>query len=252
MNPSKDTLCRFLANINFNFSCIIDVGVLTQTHELLKYFKTTKQILIEPQKKYFPIIENNYKYHNFELLNLGCDKEPGEFYLQEKNVLDNMKGLPTHNQITKENTGITVKVDTLNNIAKGIDNWILLKIDVDGKEVDILKGAYDCLKKTAIVIIEAHFNRFKDIVDIKHEQNFVVFNIVDICYLKSSFWQCDLVFINNDVRNLHPEFNPSHFWKSKDSIFKHHYRQYAPPKSKPTNKINRNSKVVRPRFKMFN
>lgn len=233
MKPSKQEFCKFLADTGFELSCVIDVGILTDTPELRTNFQHVKQILIEPQVKYFDVIRKKYKNNNYELLNIGCDEKPGELFLHERSTHGG-GGLPTHNSLktyksSKTYTSSTiVKVDTLNNISKDINEWILLKIDVDGKEVDILKGGIECLKKCAFVIIEATAERFQRIVDIMYDNDFSVFGIVDICYLKNSFWQCDLVFINNTVKPLHNEFDPEGSWTSEENIFAKEYRPYNP------------------------
>jgi FkbM family methyltransferase len=227
MKPSKSSFCKFLANTNFKLSAIIDVGVLTETIDLRVNFPTVKQILIEPQIKYIDAIKEKYKNNIFEVLNIACDSKTDILYLMSTNINNNI-GLPTHNFITNDHTSVKVNVDTLNNISNHLNPWILLKIDVDGKEVDILKGADLCLSKCAFVIIEATVYQFNEISNILHNSGFTLFNIVDICYLKNTLWQCDLIFINNKVKHLHPEFDPINDSTINTNIFKHHYYEFNP------------------------
>lgn len=225
MKPFVSQFCKFLSKLGFDLSCIIDVGVLTSTPDLLDNFPKTKHILIEPQAKYISIIKDNYKNIDYELYNIGLDKNKGVLYLHSHSIDDN--DFPTHNQLSETESNIKVNVDTLDNISEKLEKWILLKIDVDGKEKDILNGGYECLKKCAFVIIEAQQDSFIDICKILQEQNFSIFNICDICYVKNSFWQCDLIFINNNVKSLHEEFDPYNSWKSDESIFKNNYFRFV-------------------------
>ena len=225
MKPFVAHFCKFLSKLDFDLSCIIDVGVLTSTQDLLENFPNTKHILIEPQIKYFSIIKQNYKNIDYKLYNIGLDKNPGVLYLHSNSINDSV--LPIHNHLSETESNIKVNVDTLNNISEKLEKWILLKIDVDGKEIDILKGGYECLKKCAFIIIEAQKDRFIDICKILQENNFSIFNICDICYLKNSFWQCDLIFINNNVKSLNKEFDPLQFWNSHESIFKNNYFRFV-------------------------
>ena len=227
MRPSKDAFCKFLANTGFELSCIIDVGVGFETRELRTNFKTVKQILVEPQKLYNGHIDHIYKDNIYEIKNIGMDKAPGNFFLHSSYGVDGdrMGSLPSHNSVSEKSSDVTVEVNTLNNIAESLNEWILLKIDVDGKDADVLRGAEECLKKCAFVIIEAHTSRFAEISDILCNNNFKLFGIVDLCYLDNALWQCDLIFVNNDVRHLHEAFDPMLHWKSKESIFRHKYYQ---------------------------
>ena len=225
MKPFVSHFCKFLSKLDFDLSCIIDVGVLTSTVDLLENFPKTKHILIEPQAKYFSMIKYNYKNIDYELYNIGLDKNKGVLYLHSHSIDDN--DFPTHNKLSETESNIKVNVDTLDNISEKLEKWILLKIDVDGKEKDILNGGYECLKKCAFVIIEAQQDMFIDICKILQEQNFSIFNICDICYVKNSFWQCDLIFINNNVKSLYEEFDPYNSWKSDESIFKNNYFRFV-------------------------
>ena len=169
--------------------------------------------MVEPQSKYYNIIKNNYKNNNYELLEIGLDEKEGVMYLEESKIFNS--DLPTHNHLTNKKTNTQVKVSTLDKISKDYNKWMIVKIDVDGKDVDILKGGLECLKKTAFLIIEAHYERFTSITDIMTKNNFTLNGIVDLCYIKNSFWQCDLIFINNEFSKKHkqffPDFNPKDF-----------------------------------------
>lgn len=70
-----------------------------------------------------------------------------------------------------------VEVDTLDNCIKslGLRYVSLLKIDAEGAEVDILKGAEETLKVTRHVVMELHYqNEAKEVTELLRERGFEV------------------------------------------------------------------------------
>ena len=89
----------------------------------------------------------------------------------------------------------------LNNIKK-ID---ILKIDVQGAEIEVLKGALDMLKKGKIKLIytETYFEQqyvnqplFHDISQLLYKHNFVLQDIYDPYFSKNNMLWCDSIFVN--------------------------------------------------------
>jgi FkbM family methyltransferase len=71
---------------------------------------------------------------------------------------------------------------TLDDIVRGrgLKDPYLLKLDVQGGELDVLKGAHDVLKKTALVVIEVHREDFHPVHTHLHGAGFDLFDITDI------------------------------------------------------------------------
>jgi hypothetical protein len=88
----------------------------------------------------------------------------------------------------------------------------LLKIDVDGVELQILNGATQTLKKCACVIIECPMSldhrMFFDRANFLNKSGFVLWDIVDFCYYKNELSQVDLVFVNSEMKQKY--FAPWH------------------------------------------
>ncbi len=76
---------------------------------------------------------------------------------------------------------------------------LLLKIDVDGQEVDVIKGATRILKeKVEYVIVEATlFDQINKVIDIMLSNDFAIYDILEPLYrpLDGALWQVDLVFV---------------------------------------------------------
>jgi FkbM family methyltransferase len=198
--PTKQFLCNFLCQYSFPFSTIIDVGCQYQTKEL-RVFSEAKHILIEPDPQYFESIHKNYSKLQYKLLDIGCAEFDSKLYLHRKTG---------GSDLNSEKSEISVRVKSLDTVfaEENIQDSALLKIDVDGLEVDILNGAKNSLAKCAFVIIEAKMPAFNQISNILHESNFSLCHIVDLCYKHNVLAQCDLVFVNNAVKNHYNYLNP--------------------------------------------
>jgi FkbM family methyltransferase len=164
-------IINYLKKLNLKY--FIDVGA--HKGEFLSYILSLnykKIYCFEPQKKNFFILYKNFKNKkNVQLFNLGLANKNSKIMFYEnkltststfsksintpfskiKNLILNSKNL----YIDK----YPINVRTLDEIFinKKIDN-IFLKIDVEGFELNVLKGAKKLLsKKVKFILIEKHF-----------------------------------------------------------------------------------------------
>lgn len=85
---------------------------------------------------------------------------------------------PAFSGISKKNVGIKINTVSLEDIFNFLEiNFVdLIKIDVEGEEIKILKGLNKCSKKIGAFICETHYNRYK-VSSLKksfYEKGFVV------------------------------------------------------------------------------
>lgn len=202
--PTKSFFCNFLHQSKFPLSTVIDVGCQDETQEL-KVFKGANHILIEPDSQYFSKIHKNYSKLKYKLLDIGCAEFNSKLYLHK---------VFGGSQLNSKKSEISVFVKSLDTVfaEENIQDSALLKIDVDGLEVDILNGAKNSLAKCAFVIIEAKIPVFNQISNILHGSNFSLVNIVDLCYKQNVLAQCDLVFVNNIIKNNYNYLKPAFNW----------------------------------------
>ena len=164
-------IINYLKKLNLKY--FIDVGA--HKGEFLSYILSLnykKIYCFEPQKKIFKILYKNFKNKkNVKLFNLGLadknskltfyvkkltststfSKSENTFFFKFKNFLLNSKNLYIDKYYIK-----TRKLDDFF-ISKKIFN-IFLKIDVEGFELNVLKGAKKILSnKVKYVLIERHF-----------------------------------------------------------------------------------------------
>lgn len=100
-----------------------------------------------------------------------------------------------------------VEMITLDSLLQGNINAInaskiLIKIDVDGPEIDVLKGASEMLKRECALIIETPLqdrkaSRFTDIAIFMRESGYEIYDIIEPIYRPCdlALWQVDSIFM---------------------------------------------------------
>ena len=96
--------------------------------------------------------------------------------------------------------------------SRGLKIPYLMKFDIHGFELPILKGASNVLKDTNVIIMETYNFKiapeclqFFEMCEYLKTYGFRCIDVYDLRYrpYDNAFWQMDLVFIKND----RPEFN---------------------------------------------
>lgn len=137
---------------------ILDVGAnigLTSIYAGILTGETGKVFSFEPLPTTFNILLENIhlnKLKNIIALNLALENRTGEAFIYENLHINRGAASLYKNQTNK---GIPVKVDTLNNFIKSqsIANIDFIKIDIEGSELDMLKGGADFFRKSKKPII---------------------------------------------------------------------------------------------------
>lgn len=202
--PLKYHSLKTLVEMKVPVNTVIDVGMLTGTHELMKAFGDTKQILIEPITEWNDTLREKYTAANvdFDLLNVAAADFDGEMRMQTSSVRDG-KAI-THARLTEKSEGEnlrTVPVRKLDTIVaeRAPEKPYLLKIDVDGVEMKILAGAEAMLSDCSVVVIEAGVKSFIERAGYLLSRGFELFDIVDPCYYDNRLRQFDLVFLSKRI-----------------------------------------------------
>ena len=121
----------------------VDVGANVGHYTLLAASKGANVIAIEPIPATFDKLGRNVELNNLSdrvnCLMLGIGKEPGELeFISDRDVMNRVAG-------PSDSGGIKVPVESLNTLLKDATPK-MIKIDVEGFELEVLNGAKDVLK----------------------------------------------------------------------------------------------------------
>ena len=174
-------------------------------------FEPTPTSYNELEKKTHKI--NNIQIFNFALsdTNNKC-----QFYLNKFSPTNSMLAPSSKahnvwgNGLVETQETINVDCTTLDEFCKykHIDHIDILKIDVQGGELNVLRGANDILKDgridliyTEIIFAETYQNQITvtDLLKFMDSSNFQLFNFYNPKYLNRRLIQADLIFVNQNL-----------------------------------------------------
>lgn len=189
----------------YQFGSVLDVGVMTCTHELLVHFSDTPQLLCEPVEEFHEQIREFYSGGGVDYV-LEPRAVSSKTGTSELEIISAPGGEGiTHSTLVgnspMSDTRRTIETVTLDDSVADhqMKAPFLLKVDVDGFEMAVLEGATKTLTETAVLVIEAVFMRVSEIDAYMTARGFEIYDIIDLCYSDGKFWQCDLVYYNADL-----------------------------------------------------
>ena len=135
----------------------IDIGANIGNHSIFfsNYFRKVHSF--EPNKKTFSILKFNSVLAN----NITCYEE-GLSDADGRAVLTEPYGFPGCSSITQENEpGDSIAIRKLDSIIGRFENVSLIKIDVEGHELNVLQGGVELIKKyMPYILFEQHAHEF--------------------------------------------------------------------------------------------
>ena len=183
---------------DFSPKKILDIGAYKGewTRNAKKIFLDSSFFLIEANKD----LEDFLKLtgENYKISVLGSENNKMINYFKCKNFPH-----PTGNSIFKEKSKFIFepeerKTDKLDSIFKNNEIFDLIKIDVQGSELEIIKGGNDTVKKTRFLILELQISEYNEgapmineVVSYLKDLNFVLVDILDFIYSEGELIQCD-------------------------------------------------------------
>ena len=200
---------------DLDFKTVLDIGSNKGQFILLiekifknKIFYSFEPIneILEKQKRFFKNKKNLFFYN----LGIGEKSEKKKFYITNRR--DSSSFLKVEHKIKgnkdyqiKEEREISIKsLDEIFN-QKILQEPILMKIDVQGFELEVLKGSSNILKKIKYIIIEVSNDEIyskqplsNEIIEYLDLKNFEFFkkNSITTKISKSNFSQVDMLFKN--------------------------------------------------------
>ena len=212
---------KSLREIGVPVSTVLDVGAQVETPQLQEVFPDKPHHLFEPNESLLCGLGANYREYEHHVHHLALSDTTGQAW----QVMTALTGdEATHSRMSPEfvdpteNEGVVdckpVQVTTLDSLAGKIGKPpFLLKVDVDGHEIPILRGARETLKDTNIVVIEAPLPNLLERAQFLVDAGFVLFDIVDPSYYCQTLAQVDLVFVR---ANIVEELDGLRPWNTRD------------------------------------
>lgn len=225
-SPLKTETFNILRERGVPVGTIIDVGILNGTPELISTWPDKKHILFEPVEEFSQIIQTAYSNVDHELHHSAVSDSSGSVGLELRSVI---QGMPiSHSGMTEYGTGVDDRiVRQVPMIA--LDDFLrdkeyaepfLLKIDIDGHELKVLRGAQKTLAKCSIVIVECPKIQLVERISAVQTAGFILFDLCEPCYYDKAFWQCDGVFLRSDLHKKYFSQLTSNVDKEKYETFR--------------------------------
>ena len=189
---------------------VVDIGanIGNFSKQILNKFPNCESIMVEANPYCEPyLLQTNIPY---EIKALSNRKGHRELFIEKQN------NIGTGASFYKENTQwysegmyttVTTNTVTLDEQKYFTDNSIdLLKLDVQGSELDILEGGSDTLARSEYVLIETSLTNYNQdapladkIIDKMLSSNFSIIDIVEYHMYNGIIFQLDFLFKNNSI-----------------------------------------------------
>ena len=183
---------------------VIDVGAADGTLELYEIFPHARHVLIEPLIEFKPRLDElRGEFAQLEYTIAAASSKAGETVLH---VHRDLYGSSLHLEHEDSNNGLerTVSAIRVDDLCAELPPPYLLKVDVQGGELDVLAGSERTLLSTDCVVLETtlieFFDQgplFRDVMECMHGHGFALYDLVDIQYrpLDDAVSQVDAVFV---------------------------------------------------------
>ena len=191
---------------------IIDIGANhgTWTRETLTYFPDANYTLIEPQEWLKPsfqdMLDANSKIAYYPV---GAGSKEGSFKFTIVDRDDSCSFRYTEEEAKKMGyKQVDIPIITLNDLVKSNNLPIpeIVKIDAEGLDIEVLKGANELFGKTEIFMVEAGVvikefdNSFLKMINFMDENGYRLFEITDLNrpFNLKVLWLVELAFVKKN------------------------------------------------------
>ena len=169
-------IAKWLQSRKLKNYLFIDIGANLGNHSIFfsKYFKNI--IAFEPHNKLYNLLKfNTENIPNIQILNVGLsDKNKKSLLYTDETNFGGSSQIPFKKG--KKSSAVFRKLDSLN-LKKRAD---LIKIDVEGHEENVLKGASNYLKKySPIILFESQSSSIKTVVHLLKKFNYKKFYSIE-------------------------------------------------------------------------
>ena len=195
---------NFYKKNNINFKKVLDIGAYKGEWKDLfqKIFPESDILMIEANKNKEDILK---KKGNYIIALLGSEdgKEVDYFKCTDDKI-------DTGNSVYLENTSMKFnpekrKTKKLSSLLDPNDKFDLIKIDVQGSEIEVIEGGKSIIKNSSFLLVELSLQNYNEgapklleVINKLNEYNFELIDIIDRNYRNNVLVQIDGIFKNKD------------------------------------------------------
>jgi FkbM family methyltransferase len=185
----------FSSFVGGDYAYVVDVGAADGSPDLYKRFPDADLEIVEPHPLYQSVLERSIlRSRKARLHKCAAGSEKGEASLY-------LKGRTGSSLLSDRGRGsVDVSVERLDALIKATDikRPSLLKIDTEGYELDVLKGAEGILDKIDCVVAEVYFPSPQytaaELIEFLRVRGFQITQILDHYVWDNRFRCADIVF----------------------------------------------------------
>lgn len=205
--PDMEWSLRNLVSNGFKPKYILDIGAFEGEWTLMcrKIFQDASFLMFEAQESKSATLSSiKSPFVDFHIGLLGPEiNDKAKFYINET-VSSALPESAKTNQAFVE-----IPMYTVDEVLKrkGIAKVDFIKLDVQGFELEVLKGATDALSLAEVVLMEVsliEINKgaplINDVMNFMNEKEFICYDICSIVRrpLDQALWQTDLIFVKSN------------------------------------------------------
>ena len=209
-HAKTDSFFDSLLNLGFNPKHIVDIGANrgNWTRTSLKYFPDSYYSLFEPQEKMRQEVSDLTQNPRIKFYALGVGPKNSSMKLTEHQRDDSFTFALDENQaLSLGRNQIEVPVVSLDDflLKNGLPKVDILKIDAEGWDLEVLKGAESTVQDAEVVLMEAAVmnklfkNKVFDVIFEMKKRGFVLFDITDLnrTARDNALWLVELAFVKS-------------------------------------------------------